>query len=138
VPDYCFGVEVVLAVGLNAKNHLLPLLLPNRARCFHYPRITVGPIVAATRDQPHAVAIALQPQPLSREASLARLGRWSILWGCRSRNAFAQDRYSGSEFTPVGHGLPWTPRPSGLPLFTLCSNLDNREFGHARHQFHLW
>lgn len=31
----------------------------------HDPRISVGPVIATARDQSHAVAIALQPEPVA-------------------------------------------------------------------------
>jgi hypothetical protein len=40
------------------------------ARGLDDPRVSVRPVVAASGDQPHAVAVALQPQPGSRRISL--------------------------------------------------------------------
>jgi hypothetical protein len=58
------GIEVKDAV--DAEDHRLTIedqpLLPSLARGLDNPRIAVGPIVGARRDQANAVTVALQPE----------------------------------------------------------------------------
>ena len=55
--------------AIHPKGHGLAVdnktLLPVLQRSFHNPRKTLGPVVTATGNQPHAVAVALNAQPVA-------------------------------------------------------------------------
>jgi hypothetical protein len=61
--------RIEIGDAVDAKHHRLTvdheLLDPVLQRRLDNPREALGPIVAAARDQPHAVAVALQPQTVA-------------------------------------------------------------------------
>ena len=61
--------RVEIGNTIDPKHHRLAidhkLLDPVLQGGLHDPRVTAGPVMAAARDQAHAVAIALQPQPIA-------------------------------------------------------------------------
>src|ERR1700757_4067192 len=61
--------SVEIRDAIDTQDHGLALeyepFLPDLACCLDDPRITVSPVVTAACDQPPAIPVALQPQPVA-------------------------------------------------------------------------